>query len=104
VILAEFSLGVVGPIALGVFTWSRASSPSGAWFGAYLVCLGMNYVPPLAHGIDITRRGTALDEIGDETDDRRQLFRKYRRQSLFLLLPFVVPTAAVAQWRAQRRG
>jgi hypothetical protein len=63
VILAEFALGVAGPIAVGAFSWWRASSRGGAWFGAYLVSLGVNSVPLLIHAIDITRRG-ALSQRG----------------------------------------
>jgi hypothetical protein len=38
--------------------------------------------------------GTARDEIADELDDKQRLFRKYRKQSLYLLVPLVAPIAA----------
>ena len=97
IILAEFGLGVAGPFALGMLTLWRSSSAAGAWFGAYLLSLSLNYVPMLAYALDMTRHGTAEMEIADELGDRKQLFRKYRRQSLLLLVPFAAPIIAARQ-------
>jgi hypothetical protein len=102
-ILAEFILGAVGPVSLGLLTLVRSRSIGGTLFGAYVVSLGVNYVPLLWHAVSIARHGTAHEEIADEADDREQLLRRYRRQSLFLLLPLVVPIAALVQgWRTKR--
>jgi hypothetical protein len=68
-------------------------------FGAYTLSLGVNYLPLLLHAISIVRQGTSATEIADETGDRAQLFRKYRRGSLLILLPLVVAVAAITQWR-----
>jgi hypothetical protein len=101
IILAEFGLGVVGPAVLGVATLragiQRFHSPGMVIFGAYLLSLGVNYVPLLLHAISLVRDGSAHQEIASELDDPRAAMRKYRRQSLFLLLPLVIPIAAVAQ-------
>jgi hypothetical protein len=97
IILAEFGLGVVGPLALGMLTLLRSHSATGTWFGAYLLSLSLNYVPMLAYAMDMTRHGTAHTEIAGELGDRKQLFRKYRRQSLLLLVPFAAPIIAAAQ-------
>jgi hypothetical protein len=43
------------------------------------------------------RRGSAGREISDELGDKRSAFRKYRRQSLLLLIPLLVPVAAMVQ-------
>jgi hypothetical protein len=101
-ILAEFTLGVLGPAALGIWTLLRSQGIGGTLFGAYLVSVGINYVPLLLHAVDIARRGTARAEIADEAGDRKALFRKYRRQSLLLLVPLAVPVIALAQeWRTR---
>jgi hypothetical protein len=102
IILPEFALGVLGPPALGVLTLLKSRSTPWMLFGAYLVALGANYVPLLLHAISITRRGTAREEIADEGGDQAWLFRRYRRQSLLLLLPLVVPIVALVQERRRK--
>jgi hypothetical protein len=106
-ILAEFGLGVVGSAALGGFTLRagiyRFHSARMITFGVYLLFLALNYVPLLLHAISMARDGSARQEIAGELDDRRAAFRKYRRQSLFLLLPLVVPIAALTQEIQRRR-
>ena len=102
-ILAEFSLGVIGSIGLGVLTLVRTHSLGGTVFGAYLLCVGINYVPLLLHAISLVRDGTANQEIADELPEKRRMFRKYRRQSLFLLVPLVMPILSIIQWRSSDR-
>ena len=64
----------------------------------HLIALGIN-VPLLLHAVGIVRHGNPGAEIAEEADDRSQLFRKYRRQSLWLLVPLVVAIVAVLQVR-----
>lgn len=97
IILTEFSLGVFGSFALGVFTLLRSHSMGGLALGSYLLLIAVNYVPLLLHAISIVRRKSARDEIADEVTEKRRMFRKYRRQSLLLLVPLVVPILALAQ-------
>jgi hypothetical protein len=56
IILTEFGLGVLGPIALGILTMRaglhRFHSARMMAFGVYLLLLGINYVPLLLHAID----------------------------------------------------
>jgi hypothetical protein len=40
VILSKFVLGVVGPIALGAFTWHKSQSLGWRLFAVYLMTLG----------------------------------------------------------------
>jgi hypothetical protein len=102
-ILAEFSIGVFGSLGLGVLTIVRTHSVGGTAFGAYLLCIGINYVPLLLHAISLVRHGTAKQEIADEMSEKRLMFRKYRRQSFLLLLPLVVPILAIIQGRSSDR-
>jgi hypothetical protein len=99
-ILAEFSIGVFGSLALGVLTLVRTHSLGGTVFGAYLLCIGVNYAPLLVHAIDLVRHGTAHQEIAGELPEKDRMFRKYRRQSLLLLVPLVVPIVAIVQRRS----
>jgi len=104
-ILAEFSIGVVGSLCLGVLTLVRSHSYSGRVFGVYLVCIGVNYVPLLFHAISLVRHGTASHEIADEMPEKNRMFRKYRRQSLLLLVPLVLPILAIIRgWPSDRKG
>jgi hypothetical protein len=64
-------------------------------FGVYLITLGVNYVPMLFHAIDLVRKGSARHEISEVATDRQRLFRKYRGQSLWLLVPLVAPIVAL---------
>jgi hypothetical protein len=104
IILAEFLIGVLGSTGLGVLTLVRTHSVGGTAFGAYLVCLGINYVPLLFYAISLARSGTANREIADEIGPTRQVFRKYRRQSLLLLVPLFVPILAIVQGRLKNQA
>jgi|HubBroStandDraft_4_1064222.scaffolds.fasta_scaffold263496_2 hypothetical protein len=101
VILTEFSVGVAGSTILGILTLRAGShrfhSARMIVLGAYLLSLGINYVPLLLNAIDLARRGHAGLEIADELGDKRAAFRKYRRQSLLLLIPLLVAVAAIVQ-------
>ena len=96
-ILAEFSVGVFGSLALGVFTLVRTRSVAGIALGCYLLCVGINYVPLLLYAISLVRLDSARYEIAEEATEENQMFRKYRRQSLLLLVPLAVPILALAR-------
>jgi uncharacterized protein len=96
-ILAEFSVGVFGSLALGVFTLLRSRSVGGIALGSYLLCIGINYVPLLLYAIRLVRLDSARYEIAEEIADKRGMFRKYRRQSLLLLVPLAVPILSAAR-------
>jgi len=99
-ILAEFGIGVFGSLALGLMSvWQGTHRFNSMWmvlFGVYLIFIGVNYIPLLLHAIDISRRGSAHQEIADESDTQKT-FLKYRRQSLWLLVPLAIPVAAILQ-------
>ena len=101
-ILAEFSLAVFGCPALGLFTLSRSHTAWQVVLGGYLLSLGVNYVPPLLYAIAIVRHRSVQEEVAHEVADRDRSFRRYRRQSLLLVVPFAVPILAIAQERRQR--
>ena len=96
-ILVEFSIGVFGSLALGVFTIIRSHSAGGIAFGSYLLAVGINYVPLLLYAIRLVRLSSASAEIAEEPAEKRSLFRKYRRQSLLLLVPLAVPILALTR-------
>ena len=67
--------------------------------GLYLISLGVNYVPMLIYAIAITRAKSARWEVGEELEDKRSAMAKYRRQSVLLLVPLLVPIIAITQRR-----
>ena len=105
-ILAEFAVGVVGPLVFGALTLRIAQRHSWSWaatlFGSYLFALGVNYLPLLLHAVALVRNNTASAVIADELSDKAATMAKYRRQSLYLLLPLVVPMVAMMQERKRR--
>jgi hypothetical protein len=102
-ILIEFALGVIGPLVFGTLTIRSAlrhGFPLGpTLFGVYLMSLGINYIPLFVHAANLVRTGDASREIAEELANKRATFRRYRRQSLYLLVPFAVPLFALLQNR-----
>ena len=98
-ILAEFGVGVFLSAAIGLATLKRSQSTWHVLLGGYLLSLALNYVPLLLYAIAIVHRQSAQQEVTHEVADRDRSFRRYRRQSLLLLVPFAVPVLAVAQER-----
>jgi len=98
-IIAEFVGGVLLCIALGIFVLFRGHSFWQLVLGLYLISLGVNYVPMLVDAAAITRRQSARAEMGEELNDQRRAMAKYRRQSILLLIPLLVPIFALAQER-----
>jgi len=88
---------VFGSLALGLLTLLRSHSAGGIALGSYLLFIGINYVPLLVYAIRIVRLDRTRDEIAEERADKRGMFRKYRRQSLLLLVPLAVPILALAR-------
>lgn len=94
VIVAEFAGGVVLSTALGLFVLMRQHSFWQIVLGVYLICLGLNYVPMFAYAVAIPTREQAREAIADELADKGRAMSKYRRQSLLLLIPLLVPILA----------
>jgi hypothetical protein len=98
-ILAEFALGTVGSVALGVWalTWGGAT---GVVLGVWLLGLGANYLPLTAHVVALWRPGALEAELAGA--DLRAELRRYTRAQFRVLVPFWVAGLAVA--RAGREG
>ena len=101
IILAEFGLGVPVMLVMGLLSLRvglyRTHAMWQVALGIYFLLLAVNYIPMLWCTIDIARHGTARAELGDELHDKAAAMRKYRGQSLWLLVPLAVPLAWVVQ-------
>ncbi len=93
-VIVEFAAAVIIGVGLGTFICAHAHSLGQELFGGYIALLGMNYAPMLWHALHIKTRKRAKSEIEDELDQRGTMAAKYRRQSLYLLIPFVTPIVA----------
>lgn len=95
-----FAIGNFAGIALlclprgGLILW-QADFWQMLMFGFYFVSLCANYVVLLFFAFEINNRERARHEIGDELNRQHGAMGEYRRQSMYLLLPFVVPIAAL---------
>jgi len=96
-IFAEYAFGVFFSFALGIFVLYRSHSLWQAALGTYLICLGINYVPMFAYTVSIGNKQNALAELGDELIEKRKSMSKYRRLSLLLLVPLLVPFFAITR-------
>lgn len=94
-ILVEFAAGVLLALVLGTFILWRAKSSTQIFLGVYLFLLGLNYVPMFVHAALIRNRRRARMELGGELNDRSSAMAKYRRQSLWLLVPLIPVIAAI---------
>jgi hypothetical protein len=96
VILAEFSLGTVGSLALGLWalTWGGAT---GVVFAIWLLGLAANYLPLTAHVLALWPPGALQTELAGA--DLGAELRHYTRAQVWVLVPFWVAALAVAQAR-----
>lgn len=90
--------------ALGALVLIRRQAFWQLALGLYLISLEINYFPMLLYAVAITRHSTARAEMGDELDDKKRAMAKYRRQSLSLLVPLLVPAGALAQERRRSQS
>ena len=94
VIVAEYALGVILGLAIGILSVLR-----GVYLlGVPLLWIGLNYVPLFLHSVDLARRGTARQEVAAELDDPRKA-RSYSYRQVWILVPFAVVLLALAQRR-----
>jgi hypothetical protein len=98
-VIAEFAGGVLICGVLGVLVLFQGGSITQLVLGVYLITLAINYVPMLIYAIGITRNKSASAELGQELNDERRVMAKYRRQSLLLLVPLLIPILALSQKR-----
>ena len=98
VIVAEYALGVVLPLALGLI--SIRSGLLGAvlvsWetaLGVWLVSIAANYIPLFIYAVLIARGGTVMEEGQPEIVHAK----RYGAQQIIILVPFLVVVLALVQ-------
>ena len=82
-------------LSLGCLILWHADSRQMLAFGFYFVSVCGNYVVLLVFALKINNRESARSEIGDEFNRQRGAMGEFRRQTVYLLVPFVVPIVAL---------
>lgn len=107
IIVAEYAIAVAVGLTVGVLSLRAGLFRTHAlWqtlLGLYLLFVVLTYAVLLAYAVEMARRGDYRLEIGDELENKSATFRKYRRQSLWLLVPLAVPLAAMVQNRTVQK-
>lgn len=105
VIIAEYALGVILPLVLGLL--SLRSGISGAeispWqvvLGIWLVGIAANYVPLFLYAVSIARAGT----VKAEGQPEMVRARRYGVQQVIILVPLLVVILALVQESRARKG
>ena len=101
VIRAEFVVGAVGCVILGV--WVLVTTDSSVWrvIGGWLVGAGANYVPLALYAQRFSGPGALEAEL--VAVDRRRELRKAGAQQFWIAVPFAVAIAALVTEVAARR-
>ena len=103
-VLAEYALGVVLPLALGSLSIVRGlgERDPANWqtiLGIWLVTIAANYVPLFLYAMAIARGGTVQAEGVPELKNAK----RYGIQQVMILVPFFVVGLTLIQQRSGRR-
>ena len=93
-IRAEFAIGAVGCVSLGVFAMFTASDTTWLLVGVWLVGIGLNYIALYVHARLLSRPGALEAELRGV--DLRPALRKAGLQQFWIAVPLAVVIAAVA--------
>ena len=99
-ILAEFVLAAIDIPLLGLTIVLAPALPR-VFLGAYLIGVGLNFVPLALHAISMSRAGLLGTELAG-VDVAAEL-RRYTAKHLFIGIPLLVLTLGVAQFAMSRR-
>jgi hypothetical protein len=100
IIVAEFIVGVVGCLALGIVVLV-VGGPVGRYVGLWLCGVGINYVPLALHALDLVRPG-ALDRELSGVDVRAEL-NYYGVAQLLIAVPLLIAGVALVQLGRRRQ-
>jgi hypothetical protein len=93
IILAEFVLGFVGMVAIGI--WMVVFTRSVGWwiFGAWLIGVGLNYLPVAVYAISLSRAGRLEAELAGA--DLTAEGRHYTRVQWWIFVPLAIVVFAL---------
>lgn len=82
-------------LSLGALILWHAHSIQLFTFGFYFFSLCINYTVMFLFALEINNRESARTEIGEELNKKHGAMAEYGRQSIYLLIPVVVPMVAL---------
>ncbi len=85
VILAEFVLGTIAGIGIGIFLLLSAAGAIGSALGAWALGIGVNYVPLAVHALSLRSRARLRRELCGV--DLPAELRYYTRAQLWVFVP-----------------
>src|SRR6516164_8890213 len=97
VILAEFILGALGCLVVGLVTATFATGAGWRLVGLWLAGIGVNYVALSLHAVSLTRPG-ALDAELAGVDVVREI-RRYTKLQVWIMVPLLIVVLALRQRR-----
>ncbi|MFC7545568.1 hypothetical protein [Plantactinospora sp. GCM10030261] len=95
VILIEFVAGAIGLPLIALWSASDSQSAGRLVFAAWLLGVGVNYVPLALHAMSLSRPGALEAELAD-VDVFGEL-RRYTAAQLWVLVPLLLVGLAVRQ-------
>jgi hypothetical protein len=95
--ISNFAGSALLCLSLGAVILWRANSFQLFTFGFYFVSLCINYAVMLHYALELNTRESVHSEISVELNKERGAMAEYRRQSIYLLLPIVVPIVALGR-------
>jgi hypothetical protein len=98
-IFAEFVLGAVGGLALGLWVATAASSGAAQLVGAWVAGVGVNYVPLALFAASLSRPGALNAELAGA--DVRAELRRYSYMQLWIVVPLLLAVLALRQTRRE---
>jgi hypothetical protein len=104
VIVTEYALGIILPVALGILSLRAglAQPEKTNWqtmLGIWLVTISANYIPLFVYALVIARAGTVREEGMPEFAHAG----RYGIQQTIILVPFFVVLLALAQEHKRRK-
>jgi hypothetical protein len=99
IVVPEFEVLAAGALLLGILALVRGQSAEAVVLGVVSIGLGLNYVPVLLYAIDLVRREPQQAATERDAGDDESQYASFRRQSLWLLVPYVVAFVALRQLR-----
>jgi hypothetical protein len=100
-IRAEFVVGAVLGVFLGVLLLAAGTSPAVRLFGLWVLGAGLNYIPLTLHAFSLSRPGALAEELGD-ADVRREL-QHYTVAQLWVFVPLALVVFDLRQRRSAER-
>lgn len=95
VIVAEFVLGAIGGIGIGLFLLLTADGAAGIVVGILAIGIGANYVPLALHTFALRNPADLRTELA--AADIRDELRRYTKSQLWVFVPFLFVGLALTQ-------